>query len=92
MTEESAVPALAVASEVAAAADESAETASPLPTPRPAAPRPPNRPAYEAYLESTQSMLAAKEERRRFLQERLKGLRDVQVRLKTHHPRNDAII
>ncbi len=38
--------------------------------------RPPNRPAHERHLEELCAALGAKEGRRRFLQDRLKGIRE----------------
>ena len=60
-----------------------ATSASPAATavPTPLAPvRPPNRPAHERYLEETATQLSALESRRRFLQDRLKGLREQMAR------------
>ena len=51
-----------------------ATTAAPVPTPV----RPPNRPAHEKLLEEVGARLGAKEERRKFLGEQLKVLRDRQ--------------
>ena len=46
-------------------------------------PRPPNRVAHEKLVEDLCQQLSVKEDRRRFLQDRLRGLKDSLARVRT---------
>ncbi|XP_059086547.1 uncharacterized protein LOC131883179 [Tigriopus californicus] len=63
------------------------EEAGGWPPVNPIAPRPPNRPAHERLLDELQTRLSQKEDRRKFLQERFRGLREAQTRLKADRER-----